>query len=310
MIQTVVVAQDSSKPIHEGLYRRQWPGVWPGGSSMVGETLFLPPSSDGKLRADWLICGTPPPNQIVTDIPKERRIFLLQEPPEVWTPTTEFLEHFGYVISPYTLPTPKGTHLFLGVTTGLFWWYGAKMHGHKETSESLTFDDIKSETPSVKNKLLSTIVSNKSFLPGHQSRITFTLALKEELGDDFDVFGYPHNPIADKRDALVGYKFHLAIENSIHPHYWTEKLADPILGRCKTFYHGASEIHQYFDNSAVVPIDIYDLNNAIDTIKNHLSLADKIDYESIEKSRGDILNKFNFPFFIDKVIRGIIQGAA
>ena len=310
MIRTVVVAQDASTPIHEGLYSRQWPGVWPGGSSMVGETLFLPPSSDGKLRADWLICCTPPPNQIVTEIPKERRIFLLQEPPEFWTPTTEFLEHFGYVISPYKLPIPRGTNLFLGVTAGLVWWYGAKMDGHKEISQSLGYEELKTEAPSVKNKLLSTIVSSKSFLPGHQSRIAFTLALKEELGEDFDVFGYPYNPIPDKRDALVGYKFHLAIENSIHPHYWTEKLADPILGRCKTFYHGASEIGQYFDKSSLVPIDINDSKNAIDTIKSHLLLANEIDYKSIEKSRNDVLNKFNFPFYIDKVIGGILRGTA
>jgi hypothetical protein len=306
-IQTVVIAQDTAAPILEQLFRRQWPGVWPCGSSMVGNTLFVPPSCDGKLRADWLICCTPPPEKIVTDIPKNRRIFLIQEPPEFWRPPAELLSHFGYIISPYHLDVPEGTTLFLGVTTGLFWWYGVEMNGHKPVGGSLSYDEIRLEPRHKKGRLLSTIVSNKSFLPGQQSRVDFTLALKEQLGSVFDIFGYPHNPIVDKRDALIGYKFHLAIENAVHPHYWTEKLADPILGRCKVFYHGAGEIHNYFPQDAVVSINIHEPQEAMRIIKHHLSQADKINDQAIEVSREHVLSKFNIPFYFDKIIQRILE---
>jgi hypothetical protein len=180
------------------------------------------------------------------------------------------------------------------------------MNGHKPVGGSLSFDEIRLEPRHKKDRLLSTIVSNKSFLPGHQSRIHFTLALKEQLGSAFDIFGYPHNPIADKRDALIGYKFHLAIENSVHPHYWTEKLADPILGRCKVFYHGAGEIHKYFPNDAVVAINIHEPEEAIRTITHHLNQADKINERAIEVSRECVLSKFNFPFYFDKITQRIL----
>jgi hypothetical protein len=144
-------------------------------------------------------------------------------------------------------------------------------------------------------------------LPGHKSRLEFTLALKEELGSVFDVFGYPHNPILDKRDALIGYKFHLAIENAVYPHYWTEKLADPILGRCKVFYHGAGEIHNYFPKDAVVSINIHKPQEAIRIITKHLSQAEQINDRAIEVSREYVLSKFNFPFYFDKIIHGILE---
>ena len=44
----------------------------------------------------------------------------------------------------------------------------------------------------------------------------------EEKDIGMHVYGYGFNEIADKRDALVPYKYHLAIENGV-PHYWTEK---------------------------------------------------------------------------------------
>ena len=57
------------------------------------------------------------------------------------------------------------------------------------------------------------------------------------------------NPIEDKFDALIGYKYHLALENSVIPDYWTEKLADSLLAWCKPIYYGCPNINDYFSSS-------------------------------------------------------------
>ena len=39
------------------------------------------------------------------------------------------------------------------------------------------------------------------------------ISIENILGSACDIFGFGHNPIADKRDALDPYMFHLCIEN-------------------------------------------------------------------------------------------------
>ncbi|MBU3693770.1 MAG: hypothetical protein FGM40_02955 [Rhodocyclaceae bacterium] len=278
---------------------RQLPGVWPRADSVVGNILFIPPGGD-RFEADWLICGTPLPRQITSNVPVHRRIFLIQEPPEFWQSSQNVLEQFGHVVSPYPLDCPP-SRLTLDVTSGLFWWYGIEMDGHSPAGRFMRFDEILAEPPTPKTRWVSTVMSAKTWLPGHRDRICFTALLKEALGDRLDVFGHPYRPVPDKRDALAGYRYHLAVENAVHPNYWTEKLADALLGRCKVFYHGATEIGRYFSPQAVVPIDIRQADRAVEIIVQELERGARDD-SAIEKARESVLRDYNFPVFIDRLI--------
>ena len=300
-IRTVVLALDTQKPLESYLYR-QCPGEWPLGSSLAGRTLFLPPVGQ-SFEADWLVCPTPPPEQMRTSIPKQRRIFLVMEPPEYWQPSAALLDQFGWVLSPYRLEGFSGAQIS-SVTSGLFWWYGICMDGHRPTGKWMNLEQLRAEDVPQKMWKVSTITSVKNFLPGHKARLEFTALLKGVLGDRLDLFGFGHNPIQDKRDALLPYQFHVAIENAVHPHYWTEKLADPLLGRCVVFYHGATEIERVFSKGSVVPIDIAQPQKALETVLSHFARPD-IDFEAIEKTRLKVLESFNFPFFIDRLISAI-----
>jgi len=301
-LRTAILAYDPQQPFSGHIYR-QWPGQWPCGNSLVGRTLFIPAAGQ-ELRADWLVCPTPAPQNMNTSVPKHRRIFLVMEPPEYWQPPIELLNQFGWVVSPYVIPGFSGVQI-QGVTTGLVWWYGVCMDGHRPMGKYLNWDAIAAEPAQPKLPLVSTITSTKSFLPGHRARLEFTALLKEALGDRLQLFGHGLNPIEDKRDALLPYQYHVAIENAVHPHFWTEKLADPLLARCKVFYFGATEVAQYFSNDSVVPIDIAQPQQAIDRILNEMDHG-KLNLLEIETSRERVLCEFNLPAFIDRLIDTIL----
>jgi hypothetical protein len=301
-IQTICLARDINKPILPWEYR-QWPGQWPMGNSIVGNSLFIPPVN-GEFVGDWLICLTPPPPSLRTTIPRERRIFFMLETPDFWNPDKEFLDQFGCIVSPYKLENFSGIQVNT-VTTGLFWWYGMNMDGHNPGKFFLKYDDIRSENYPDKYKILSTITSSKSFLPGHKKRLDLVYSVKEFFGEQMDLFGHGINPISDKRDGLIPYKYHLAVENSLYPHYWTEKLSDPLLARCVVFYSGALEIDKYFSNKSVIPIDINDIDRTIKIINNVIK-ENSNPIREIEESRIKILDDFNFPFYCDQLIHFLL----
>lgn len=305
-LRTAILAYDPQQPFAGHIYR-QWPGQWPCGNSLVGKTFFVPAAGQ-ELRADWLICPTPAPEMMNTSVPRHRRIFLVMEPPEYWQPPLDLLNQFGWVVSPYPIPGFTGVQI-PGVTSGLVWWYGIRMDGHRPMGGHLNWDAIAAEPAPTKLPLASTITSNKAFLPGHRARLEFTATLKEAMGDRLQLFGHGFNPVQDKRDALLPFQYHVAIENAVHPHFWTEKLADPLLARCKVFYYGATEVAQYFSPDSVVAIDIARPRQAIDLILSHMDQGG-VNQAEIDASRERVLCAFNLPSFIDRLIDSIEQQEA
>ncbi len=63
---------------------------------------------------------------------------------------------------------------------------------------------------------------------------------------EIEFFGKNINPIHDKADALLRYKFSICIENSSINDYWTEKFADPILAYTIPIYYGCMNIEDYY----------------------------------------------------------------
>jgi hypothetical protein len=306
LIRTVALAEQTLN-FPDAFSFRQLPGDWPRGNSLIGNTFVLPPPVDGEYRGDYLIVGTPPPSIVKTKIPKKNRIFILLEPPEFWSPRREFLDQFGVLVTPYQVQHFHGLQV-LAPTTGCNWWYGVSKNGHQNTGVFLTFKDILNEPIVPKIHRLSVITSMKSRLPGQKDRLKFIEMVASVLGDNVEVFGHGVRPVSDKREALRPFQFHLALENSVHSDYWTEKLSDPILGRCVVFYHGASRVKHYFPEKSVVPINIYEPMKAVEKIQDTMKDFDLDHYfTDIESARKKILFKYNSIFFIDKLLN-VIQG--
>ena len=55
-----------------------------------------------------------------------------------------------------------------------------------------------------------------------------------------------------KFDILSRYKLNICFENTIIPHYVTEKLWDAILGACLPIYHGSNDIYETFSKNSFI----------------------------------------------------------
>ena len=223
--------------------------------------------------------------------PKENTLLISDEPPHILQYKKKFTDQFANIISCHEYIQHKNNILY---QQGLPWHIGRKQSNHKNISFSLNYDELASIKQPKKKKLLSVICSNKSFMPEYQKRIEFIEKLKEHFGDKVDLFGRGIKEVADKWDALAPYKYHIALENSSHKDYWTEKLSDAFLSFCYPIYYGCPNIEKYFDKKMLSQIDIKNPDKAILIIEK--IIADKTFEKSqkqIEQARNQCLNQYN-----------------
>lgn len=102
-----------------------------------------------------------------------------------------------------------------------------------------------------KSKNLSMVSSSKNFTKGHE----FRLQVMDFVKDKLDLFGRDVNPIDYKLEALEKYRFSVAIENSKHDYYFTEKLLDCFLTGTIPVYWGCPSIGKFFDINGVICFD-------------------------------------------------------
>jgi len=224
----------------------------------------------------------------------ENFIFLSGEPEPIYHYSQSFINKFAKVItSRRDIQHSNITHLHPSQP----WWVGRKMKENGDIEFGLNFNDFNNIKPIKKTKLISVISSNKGFTKGHKDRIKFVQQLKDHFGDSLDVFGKGINGFEDKWDTLKDYKYHIVIENSSYPDYWTEKLADSFLSESFPFYHGCKNLEKYFSENSYEIIDIYDINKSIEIIKS--GIHNKIyenRFDDILDAKQKVLNEHNiFP---------------
>ena len=192
--------------------------------------------------------------------PPERLIFVASEPPEIREYNLNILRQYGLIVGA-GFPTVSALPHFRRVTGIAPWWVGvsSSTETHYETSEgeiSLTRARLLALDEPLEDRL-SVIMSTKARTPDQVQRIRLVEYLASKISD-IAVFGVGHNPVDDKADVLSRFRYHLAVENSAHPGYWTEKLADPILTRCFTFYGGHRSYREDFPGNGIQLIDPYE----------------------------------------------------
>ena len=276
---------------HDDPWRRQIPN---GQNCFDGVEFFVPPEdADIIFVFDNLKHGHR--IKLNRQIPK---IWILGDPPGVLRMgrySIRYISQFDYVLC-HTRETPH-PNLILG-QTAIPWIVGIMAGLNPEAYKvfgqtTLSFNDFETHHPQ-KTKLVSVVASNNTLLPGHRARLKFVARLKDALGDQVDVFGRGINGFVDKRDVLDDYRYHIAIENSVAEHYWTEKLADPYLTLTFPIYHGCPNIADYFHHDAIRTINIYEPDRAIETIKDIIAsdLAEK-NRDALLKARRQVLYDYN-----------------
>lgn len=228
---------------------------------------------------------------------RENTLLVTTEPATVKTYSTCFLAQFGHVL---TSQEPRNIHHPDAIfsQTGLHWFYGIGRNGY------VTYDQMKAAPPPQKSGLISTVCSSKQQKHTlHNLRYQFTLKLKEALLE-LDHFGHGVQRIDDKAEVLDPYRYHLAIENHICPHHWTEKLADPLLGYCLPLYCGCPNVEDYFPPESFIPVDLYDFEASLEDIRAALATGQ---YEkrlpAIIEARRRVLDEYN----LFAVLAGIIE---
>lgn len=144
-----------------------------------------------------------------------------------------------------------------------------------------------------KTNNLSFITSNYDRRKGHRLRLRFLEEIKDKLS--FDLWGRGFNPLQNKADGLIPYKYTIVIENSRYKNYWSEKLADAFLCGCLPFYYGCPNINDFFDKNAMIKIDISNPAKTIEIIKQSINDGEwEKRVPAINKARDKVLNNLQF----------------
>jgi len=248
-----------------------------------------------KLPVDASRPDGPKRQSEVLNCPPENTILVTSEPSTIKIYGKQYLAQFGHVLTglePWSARHHTGA---IYEQSSMVWYYGWNYDAPREGSSD--FDNLANAPWPEKPHLVSTICSAKQQRHTlHDQRYKFTHLLKSQLSE-LQIFGHGHSHIADKAEALDPYRYHVAIENHIARHHWTEKLADTFLGFCLPFYAGATKAADYFPKDALVEIDLARPQWSIDRIKDAIA-SDEFSARkpAIEEARARIIHEHNlFP---------------
>lgn len=192
--------------------------------------------------------------------PRAHTLLVTSEPSSVKIYGDSYTRQFGAVLTSqpdWALPHPQ--RIFS--QPALHWFYGMGR-------EILPFDRMVEAPPLEKSRDVSMVYSPKAMRHTlHHHRERFMRWLVEHM-PELHTFGrQTPRPLDDKADCLRDYRYHVAIENYIGEHHWTEKLADPFLGLSLPFYYGCPNAEDYFPADSFIRIDIHDPEGALATIR-------------------------------------------
>lgn len=226
-------------------------------------------------------------------VSRERTLLLLSEPRSVVYFPDSYVRQFGVVYS--CQPELSGANVLYG-PAAIWWFVGIGLDGRPTPAlaDTVCYRALKGAPLPRKTKMMSIIVSNKTFSAGHFARYRFVLKLKARYGDRIDFYGKGFNRVDDKWDALAPYKYTIAIENSVSDTYFTEKVSDAFLAGCHVVYSGCRRIADYFPPEALSLIDIADFDSACRVIDRLLAddpYEDSV--EAIMTAKDNVLEKYN-----------------
>src|SRR5512135_2723707 len=229
--------------------------------------------------------------------PAAHTMLTTTEPSSIKTYGRAYTDQFGCVLTSqaaWALPHPD--RIFS--QPALHWFYGGG-----ETKET-PFDEMLAHPPTNKTRQLSMVYSGKQqWHTLHRKRHRFMLRMIEAF-PDIGLYGRGAAPLDDKAEALDAYRYHIAIENFIGEHHWTEKLADAFLGLTLPFYCGCPNAADYFPPESFIPIDIDRPDEAVRIIRRAI---ENQEYEkrlpAIQEARRRVMYEYNFFAVVAREIR-------
>lgn len=109
-----------------------------------------------------------------------------------------------------------------------------------------------------------------------------------------DWYGYGVKRLDKKYTAQQEYRYSLAIENYVAPYHWTDKISDPLLNLCLTFYVGDPRLEEIFPSESFIRIPLEDHETAYRIIRDAI---DNNEYEkrlpAIREARRRLIERYN-----------------
>ncbi|MSU57624.1 MAG: glycosyltransferase [Pedosphaera sp.] len=280
-----------------------WLRQFPGGVPIWGKCRFV--FDPDERRYDWLAAYEDLPKETESRSAQGREplacapahtLLITSEPSSIKQYGRRFTAQFGCVLtsqSAAALPHPGAVRS----QPALYWFYG---WGRKRM---IQFDEMRDHPPLAKSRVISSVASSKKQrLTLHRRRSLFTGELKALL-PELEVFGHGVRDMDDKAEALNDFRYHVAVENFVGPHHWTEKLADSFLGCTLPFYFGCPNAAEYFPEGSFIPIDIFDPPGATRIIR---AAIENNEYEKrlplILEARRRVLYEYNTFAVVSRLI--------
>ncbi len=272
------------KTLSPELWLRQFPDNDP----TWGNCEFIFNSEDTNY--DWLVVYNDFPESLMEETlacPEDHTLLVTTEPPSIKSYGSDFTNQFNCVLtSQPEWSLPHKNRIFS--QAALHWFIGWGKDNFR------SYNTLASASPENKNKIISTVCSSKQQRHTlHNQRYQFTQALKAKL-PELEIFGHGVRLMDDKAEALDDYRYHIAVENYVGEHHWTEKLSDSFLGLTLPFYFGCPNAGDYFPRQSFISIDINDLEGAFEIIRNAI---DNNEYEKrlpyILEARRRVLEEYN-----------------
>jgi len=218
-------------------------------------------------------------------------LFIAGEPLAKKCYPKSFYRQFGHVVDSHAESRHPNLHIS---ALGLNWHVGLDCATH---AYRYGYDYLASMArPQQQENRIAVVCSNAAKTEGQRQRLALLQELKQRLGDRLVHFGRGFVPIDDKMDAILPYRFHLVLENSVQNNYWTEKLADAYLGWAYPVYLGCPNVAEFFPSAALLSINGLDADEVARCIKELLDAPLCSEREAaLGEARSRVLNIYN-PF--------------
>ena len=232
-------------------------------------------------------------------------ILFLLETPSVYRPNRRFIRQFEEI---HTYRKDINSRRVKQITACAPWHIGVSrrlVDGKMILDSQMKINEIKNLKPFCKIDRISVFSTEKRITQLHAMRAEFErLLLTNNIDLKIDVFGGSGKWVPDKLEGLLPYKYSIAVENSIHEGYFSEKLTDALLSGCYVFYHGCPTVHDIFPG-ALTSIDISSPLAAIKVIQDAVRLNKyKESASSRNRARKYILHNLNL---MSKIVKASDQ---
>lgn len=268
---------------------------------------FVLSPETGEFAAWAVYEDLPYPQTAICDA--NRTVFITAEPSSIRRYHADFLAQFAAIVT----PQPGVEHRnIIYCQPAIPWWVGISVEsqpGKTTAGYRFNYDNLKAMTRIEKQRQASLICSSKVLTEGHRARVKLVEKLREKFEGRIDFYGYGSRPVIDKWDAIAPYRYHIVIENTRAPHYWTEKLADAYLGGSLPVYCGCPNIGDYFPKGSYWEIDRYDPNDAVERIERLFAEDPYAQAEpEIMRARNLVLDQYNLFPMLTEVVRSLPAG--